>query len=160
LIQEPEVISREFDMKETFASFVKNKLINFIETSSKSSFSTVSINGPALKILIKKSDINLPSIPLPSVSIPVTSDEEVVLQEYPLQIEEIKSYWVGSFHQSKEAVRPGDKIEAGQMLGSVKCMNLLFEIKSPVDGTLLEVLVKDDEIVEYGKVLFKISLIK
>ncbi len=61
------------------------------------------------------------------------------------------------FHQTKEGINSGDKIETGQLLGTVKCMNLMFEIDSPVDGILIDVMVREDEIVEYGQLLFRIS---
>lgn len=144
-------------MEETFASFVQNKLINFIETSSKSNFSEVSINGPELKLQIKRFEVS--TLPLSPVSVDFPYSEDILIpQEQPhVQIEEITSSWVGKFHQTKEGVNPGDKIETGQLLGNVKCMNLIFELNSPVDGILLEVMVKEDEIVEYGQVLFKIN---
>jgi len=140
-------------MEETFTSFVQNKLINFIEKSSKSNFSEVSIKGPELKILIKKSET--PILPLSHVNIPYNT---AVPEEQPdIQVEEIRSSWVGIFHQTKEGVNLGDKIETGQLLGTVKCMNLMFEIDSPVDGILIDVMVREDEIVEYGQLLFRIS---
>ena len=142
-------------MEETFTSFVHNKLINFIEKSSKNNFSEVSIHGPDLKVLIKKFEVS--TFPLSHVDFP-HSEETAVLQEQPdIQIEDIRSSWVGIFHQTKEGVNSGDKIETGQLLGTVKCMNLIFEINSPVDGILLDVIVKQDEIVEYGQLLFRIS---
>ena len=141
-------------MEETFTSFVQNKLISFIEKSSKSNFSEVSIKGPELKVLIKKSEA--PILPLSYVNIPYNT---AVTEEQPgiQQAEEIRSSWVGIFHQTREGLNPGDKIETGHLLGTVKCMNLMFEINSPVDGILLDILVKEDEIVEYGKLLFRIS---
>lgn len=158
-------------MEETFASFVENRLINFIETSSKSSFSEISIEGPDLKLFIKKTDVNLQFAPVDYDIISQKQNIEISGKVSPMQvsqfeqdqieeieqIEEIKSLWVGLFHHGKEVIKVGDKIITGQLLGTVKCMNLLFEVISPVDGTLTEILAKQDEVVEYGKVLFKIN---
>jgi acetyl-CoA carboxylase biotin carboxyl carrier protein len=144
-------------MEETFTSFLKNRLINFIETSSKSNFSEVSIKGPDLKIIIKKFDVAPLHLSPAIINLPHNEDTIVPQEQSHIQIEEIISSWVGTFHQAKEAVNPGDKIETGKLLGNVKCMNLIFEIYSPVDGILLEVNVKQDEIVEYGQILFKIN---
>jgi len=142
-------------MEETFTSFVHNKLINFIENSSKSNFSEVSIKGPDLKVIIKK--CVSPAIPLSPVNVPYTEDTVVHEEQPDMQIEEIRSSWVGTFHQTREGFNSGDKIETGRLLGTVKCMNLIFEINSPVDGIILDVIVKQDEIVEYGQLLFRIS---
>ena len=141
-------------MEEKFASFVKEALTNFIETSSKSDFSEVLIEGPELKIFIRKSD-NYQSLPV--FNPPALSTHVYEPEESQLQIEEIKSKWVGIFQHNKEKLNVGDKIETGKLLGSVRCMNLLFELKSSVDGEVLDIMVKNEEIVEYGKVLFKIS---
>jgi len=41
-------------MKEEFTSFVKDKLLDFIDGSSRGDFSEVSIKTPALKLVIKR----------------------------------------------------------------------------------------------------------
>ena len=61
---------------------------------------------------------------------------------------------------SKDDKRPlmiGDRVENGQFIGTVHSMNLVFEVKSPLSGEVCDVLVKNEQNVEYGKVLFKIK---
>lgn len=51
----------------------------------------------------------------------------------------------------------GDKVVKGQTLGIIEAMKLMNEIESEYEGTVLEVLVKDKDTVEYGQPLFVIG---
>ena len=53
-------------------------------------------------------------------------------------------------------VKAGDRVEKGQTLGIVEAMKLMNEIESEVDGVIAEVLVKNGEMVDYGKPLFRV----
>ena len=69
---------------------------------------------------------------------------------------------VGTFYASsspeKDAfVKVGDKVKKGQVLCIVEAMKLMNEIESEYDGEIAEICVKNEEIVEYGKPLFKIK---
>ena len=74
----------------------------------------------------------------------------------------VKSPMVGTFYASsspeKDAfVKVGDKVKKGQVLCIVEAMKLMNEIESEYDGEIAEICVKNEEIVEYGKPLFKIK---
>ncbi len=74
----------------------------------------------------------------------------------------IKSPMVGTFYKSsspdKEAfVKVGDKVSKGQTLCIVEAMKLMNEIESEFDGEIVEVCVKNEEMVEFGTPLFKIK---
>ena len=75
---------------------------------------------------------------------------------------EIKSPMVGTFYSSpapdKDSfVKVGDKVKKGQVLCIVEAMKLMNEIESEFDGEIVEVCVKDSDVVEYGMPLFKIK---
>ena len=53
-------------------------------------------------------------------------------------------------------VKVGDRVEKGQTLGIVEAMKLMNEIESEYDGIVEEILVKNEETVEYGQPLFRI----
>ena len=53
-------------------------------------------------------------------------------------------------------VKAGDRVEKGQTLGIVEAMKLMNEIESEYDGIVEEILVKNEETVEYGQPLFRI----
>ena len=53
-------------------------------------------------------------------------------------------------------VKAGDRVEKGQTLGIVEAMKLMNEIESDYSGTVAEILVNNQEGVEYGQPLFRI----
>lgn len=72
---------------------------------------------------------------------------------------------VGTFYASPSPDAPaytkvGDKIAPGRVLCIIEAMKLMNEIEAEVSGTIVEVLVKNEEPVEYGQVLFRVSLDK
>ena len=57
---------------------------------------------------------------------------------------------------SASFVKVGDRVEKGQTLGIVEAMKLMNEIESDYSGTVAEILVNNQEGVEYGQPLFRI----
>ncbi|MFQ8776823.1 MAG: acetyl-CoA carboxylase biotin carboxyl carrier protein [Roseburia sp.] len=53
-------------------------------------------------------------------------------------------------------VKVGDTVKKGQVIGIVEAMKLMNEIESEYDGIVEEILVKNEETVEYGQPLFRI----
>ena len=50
----------------------------------------------------------------------------------------------------------GDTVKKGQVLGIIEAMKLMNEIESEYDGVVEAVLVKNEDVVEYGQPLFRI----
>ena len=74
----------------------------------------------------------------------------------------VKSPLVGTFYsaQSPDAepfVKVGDTVSKGQVLGIVEAMKLMNEIESDYAGTVKQVLVSNEEVVEFGQPLFVID---
>lgn len=74
----------------------------------------------------------------------------------------IKSPMVGTFYSkpapdAKEFVKVGDKVKKGQTLCIIEAMKLMNEIESEFDGEVKEILVHDEEMVDFGKPLFIIK---
>ena len=77
-------------------------------------------------------------------------------------ITELKSPMVGTVYVSptpgaEPYVKPGDKVKKGQVLCIIEAMKLMNEIESEVEGVIAEVLVKNGEMVDYGKPLFRVK---
>ena len=73
----------------------------------------------------------------------------------------VESPWVGTFYaapaeDAESFVKVGDRVEKGQTLGIVEAMKLMNEIESDYSGTVAEILVNNQEGVEYGQPLFRI----
>lgn len=74
----------------------------------------------------------------------------------------ITSPMVGTFYVSKAPDKPafvkvGDKVKKGQVVCIVEAMKLMNEIESTVDGEIVEVLVENEDMVEYGQKLFVVK---
>ena len=68
---------------------------------------------------------------------------------------------VGTFYSSaspeaESFVKIGDTVKKGQVLGIVEAMKLMNEIESEYDGVVEEIMVGNEEVVEYGQPLFRI----
>lgn len=68
---------------------------------------------------------------------------------------------VGTFYSSpspeaEDFVKVGDAVKKGQVLGIVEAMKLMNEIECEYDGVIDAILVKNEEVVEFGQPLFRI----
>ena len=73
----------------------------------------------------------------------------------------VRSPIVGTFYESPSPgsppfVKPGDVVEAGQILCIVEAMKLMNEIESDVAGEIVKRLVENNAPIEYGQELFAI----
>lgn len=91
-------------------------------------------------------------------------EQSQTIQENPKTEEGniVKSPMVGTFYlrpdpNSAPYVEVGKTVKKGDVLCIIEAMKLMNEIESEFDGTIAEVLVKDGEMVEYGKPLFIIK---
>lgn len=74
----------------------------------------------------------------------------------------VKSPMVGTFYSSPSPkdepyVKVGDKVKKGDVLCVIEAMKLMNEIESEFDGEIVEICVKNEDMVEYGTPLFKIK---
>ncbi|MFJ6209965.1 acetyl-CoA carboxylase biotin carboxyl carrier protein [Lysinibacillus sp. NPDC092081] len=77
-------------------------------------------------------------------------------------LHKIVSPMVGTFYQSSNPdspayVKVGDKVGNETIVCIVEAMKLFNEIEAEVQGEIVEVLVKDGELVEYGQPLFLVK---
>ncbi len=73
----------------------------------------------------------------------------------------VKSPIVGTFYESPSPgspafVKPGDVVEAGQVLCIVEAMKLMNEIESDVAGEIVKRFVQSGQPIEYGQPLFSV----
>jgi acetyl-CoA carboxylase biotin carboxyl carrier protein len=69
---------------------------------------------------------------------------------------------VGTFHTSAKPkggalVAIGDRVKAGQLVGTIESLNVLNEVETTVAGHVAEILVQEGQPVEYGQVLMTID---
>ena len=54
-------------------------------------------------------------------------------------------------------VKVGDTVKKGQVIGIIEAMKLMNEIESEYDGVVKQILVNNEDMVEYGQPLFIID---
>ncbi len=75
----------------------------------------------------------------------------------------IVSPMVGTFYQTPSAdadpfVKTGDKVEKSTVVCILEAMKLFNEIEADVSGEIVEVLVENGQLVEYGQPLFLVNI--
>ena len=69
----------------------------------------------------------------------------------------VGTYYAASSPDSAPFLKVGDKGSTGQVLGIVEAMKLMNEIESEFDGTVKEILVENEQMVEFGQPMFVIE---
>lgn len=65
-------------------------------------------------------------------------------------------FYSASSPDAEAFVKVGDRVKKGQVLGIIEAMKLMNEIESEYDGVVEAILVKNEDMVEYGQPLFRI----
>ncbi|HOV14191.1 MAG TPA: acetyl-CoA carboxylase biotin carboxyl carrier protein [Spirochaetota bacterium] len=107
--------------------------------------------------------VSQPSVVQQQVTTPSETKQGSTQSESKSKLYEVKSPLVGTFYASPKPDAPafvdiGTKVSKGQTLCIVEAMKNFNEIDSEVDGIVREILIKPGELVEFGKVLFRIEV--
>ncbi|WP_210365877.1 acetyl-CoA carboxylase biotin carboxyl carrier protein [Bacillus sp. REN3] len=93
-----------------------------------------------------------------------SAEQEVKQEEQPdtSNLHKIVSPMVGTFYQSSSPdadpyVKQGSKVTKDSVVCIVEAMKLFNEIEAEVNGEIVEILVKDGQLVEYGQPLFLVK---
>jgi acetyl-CoA carboxylase biotin carboxyl carrier protein len=100
-----------------------------------------------------------------SVSQPVVLEAPIaapVAEPAKENLHKITSPMVGTFYQSPSPdadnyVKVGSKVSKDSIVCIVEAMKLFNEIEAEVNGEIVEILVKDGQLVEYGQPLFLVK---
>ncbi len=92
------------------------------------------------------------------------SDPITIIPEAKKEIKEgniVTSPIVGTFYSSSAPTKPayvkvGDKVKVGDTLCIIEAMKVMNEIKSQYDGEIVEIMVQNEDMVEYSQPLFRI----
>jgi len=111
-----------------------------------------------------------PALATPSPVAPSSASAETVVEEVPATAEAsvaaegdvVESPLVGVAYLSAGPDKPafvsvGDSVKKGQTLVIIEAMKVMNEIPAPKDGVVTEILVSNEEMVEFGKGLVRIK---
>lgn len=108
--------------------------------------------------------------PAPVAAVEVKQEEPIAPQAQSAQtpaadtsnLHKISSPMVGTFYASPSPdadvyVKVGSKVSSDSVVCIVEAMKLFNEIEAEVNGEIVEILVKDGQLVEYGQPLFLVK---
>lgn len=144
-------------------------IIKLIKTVSESSLSSFTLEEGNMKISLETNKGKQVVATEIIATAPVQAAAAApAVQEVKPAVSEggnyVKSPLVGTFYASPSPdapnfVKVGDAVKKGQILGIVEAMKLMNEIECEFDGEIEAVLVKNEQMVEYGQELFKIKTV-
>lgn len=104
-----------------------------------------------------------PQVPVAAPQVQETVQEaKQEVSEVAANLHKITSPMVGTFYASPSPdadiyVKPGSKVSKDSIVCIVEAMKLFNEIEAEVDGEIVEILVKNGQLVEYGQPLFLVK---
>lgn len=107
---------------------------------------------------VKENKLNIPDESIPVKSIEEKRDSNIESQSYY----KLESPLVGIFFSSPSPDSPSfvevDKeVKKGDVLCIVEAMKMFNEVKSPMDGIVKKINFKDEDLVQFGDIIFEIE---
>ena len=137
-----------------------DKIVKLIHAVGESGLSEFSFEEGALKISMRGGEKQGHTVEF----LPKAVEIKEEIKEKPTAItgKIVKSPLVGTFYaapspEAETFVKKGDIVKKGQVLGIVEAMKLMNEIESEYDGVVEDILIGNEDTVEYGQSLFVIA---
>lgn len=144
-----------------------DQLKQVLEMLDQSSVNELSLETDTYKLKLKKQGETVTvshqapaapvAAPAPVKQVAAPVEEEIVADDTVT----INALMVGTFYSRPNPDKPayvkvGDQIEVGQVICVLEAMKLFNNLNSEVSGTVVEILVADGDLVEFGQPLFRI----
>lgn len=118
--------------------------------------------APAVEVVSPAPQAPVAPVVAPTVEAASASDKDVAAPASAAEGDVVESPLVGVAYLSsapdKSAfVSVGDKVTKGQTLLIIEAMKVMNEVPAPKDGVITEILVANEEMVEFGKGLVRIK---
>ena len=153
------------DIKDLMAQFDKSSLREF---SYKNGTDELQFSKNEARLVSEVAPA--PVLATPSPVAPTSAPAEIVAEEVPAPAETsvaaegdvVESPLVGVAYLAAGPDKPafvtvGDSVKKGQTLVIIEAMKVMNEIPAPKDGVVTEILVSNEEMVEFGKGLVRIK---
>lgn len=118
--------------------------------------------APAVEVVSPAPQAPVVPVAAPTVDVPSVSDTDVAAPASAAEGDVVESPLVGVAYLSSAPDKPafvsvGDKVTKGQTLLIIEAMKVMNEVPAPKDGVITEILVTNEEMVEFGKGLVRIK---
>ena len=151
-------------VKELIDLMVANNLVE-VEISDNENKILLKRPQPDKRIITHLPATHVPPAPMPAVEPTTTQDKTegpAKQQQEDENLVEITSPIVGTFYaspspDSEHFVSVGSQVNPDTVVCIVEAMKVMNEIKAETSGTIVKILCKAGQAVEYGQVLFKVK---
>ncbi|HIV16663.1 MAG TPA: acetyl-CoA carboxylase biotin carboxyl carrier protein [Candidatus Alectryocaccobium stercorigallinarum] len=145
-----------------------NEVFSIWDRFEKSKATEVVIETKDGKISLKKGGaVVMPPAPgmLPAQSaapnagtVSAQEPEQAVSETTPVSGEVVKAPFVGTFYRASAPgaepfIKIGQTVKKGDVVGIIEAMKMMNEIVAPCDGTVTDIYVDDETLVEFGQAL-------
>lgn len=132
-----------------------NKIKAIITLFEDSKLSSLSLEIDDMKIKLEKPCVTTEVVPVITQTV---SDKKEKIEDKQY----LKSPIVGTFYSAKSEtsapfVSAGTKVHKGDVICIIEAMKVMNEIKADRNGTILEVLVENGEMVQFDQALFVVG---
>ncbi|MCP3762186.1 acetyl-CoA carboxylase biotin carboxyl carrier protein [Domibacillus sp. A3M-37] len=142
------------------------EMVNIIDRSSVNVF-TFEYEGMKMKLekqpVLQDKDqkqefnVSMPNQPTSHEQTNEASKDEVMSKDEVITSPMVGTFYARANEDEDPFVQAGDAVEKGQVVCIVEAMKLFNEVQADMDGEIVEVLVQDGDVVEYGQPLFKLK---
>lgn len=137
------------------------QIITLINTVSKSSLSSFTLEEGDMKLSLEVNrGVTVTEAPVKvTSSATLLAQEEIIIEKEGLTINSplVGTFYVASSTDADPYVAVGDTVKKGQVIGIVEAMKLMNYVESDYDGVVTEILVSNEQMVEYGQPLIRIK---
>ena len=118
--------------------------------------------APAVEVVAATPQTPVAAPVVEAATTPAVAAEPVAAPAQTAEGDVVESPLVGVVYLSPAPDKPafvsvGDKVTKGQTLLIIEAMKVMNEVPAPKDGIVTEILVKNEEMVEFGKGLVRIK---
>lgn len=144
------------EKQEVYVEKEKHTIDELIRILTEKELTEINFEEKEFKIKIKRDLIE-------EVQPAVIEEAEEIVPEQNENIKNIKSTNIGKFYfydkDGKAIISIGQGIKAGQTIGYISTVGIKTPIKSKIAGTIEDILLKNGEATDYGKILIKVRQI-
>ena len=130
-----------------------DKIVKLIHAVGESGLSEFSFEEGALKISMRGGEKQGKTVEFLPKAVEIKEEITGKIVKSPL----VGTFYAAPSPEAETFVKKGDIVKKGQVLGIVEAMKLMNEIESEYDGVVEDILIGNEDTVEYGQSLFVIA---
>ncbi len=139
--------------------YVDKSSLAYVDYKTESHHVVISKEVPDFSAPVEKANVVAPVSEPVVAAAPVTDVEETVAEAIGTAVE---SPMVGVVYLQPQPdqdpfVQVGDRVEKGQVVCIVEAMKLMNEIQAPCSGVVTEILVENEQVVEFNQPIMRIE---